>query len=233
MDVDIALGGLDAVMSQHLFDLENGSPCFQQILGVGMSETVSGFGYACPAETRGDVPTDGNMGNGPIGGGQIDKEGSVFDVRPDVGHIDDNGLKGLLWQRESQRDGIFSMGEPDFLFGKADVPQRYEADLPGSETEGVCQVDHGVCADIPGAFPTETGEETIDLLRTEEPWGVVLCIERRPCQKGREVPLKDVSLVVKVVQESSQTSPVNALGFGAVSGVVWIQECIDLLDGER
>lgn len=184
VDMDIALGGLDAVMSQHLFDLEDGSACFQQILGIGMSETVSGFGYACPMEASGDVMADGAMGNGPIWCCQGQKEGPVFDVGPYVGHIDDKGLESLVWQGEVQPDGIFSIGESDFLFGKGDVLQRNEADLPGSEPERVCQIEHGVAPDIPGLFPTEAGEETIHFLGTEKSWRFGLGIERRTRQQG-------------------------------------------------
>lgn len=127
--MDIALCGLDAVMTQHFFDLEDGSTGLQQVLGAGMPETVSGFGYACLVETSGDVMADGAMGNGPIGRRKVHKEGPVFDLRACMGHIDDNGLEGLLWQRKAQPDGVFSIGDPDFLFGKRDVLQRNEADL--------------------------------------------------------------------------------------------------------
>ena len=182
--MDIALCRLYAVMTQHLFDLENGSACLQQILSVSMSETVSGFGDANLVKTCGDVIADSVMGDGPVGGGQRHKEGSVFDARSYAGHINDNGHKGLLWQRQAHGDRIFSIGNADFFFGKGDIIERNEADLLRPETEGVCQVDHGIAADIPGLVPAETGEETLQFLWPEEPWGFGLGIERRPSQEG-------------------------------------------------
>ncbi len=56
--MDITPGGLNAVMAHHLFDLENGSACLQQVLSVCMSEAVSGFGYACLVEASGDIIAD-------------------------------------------------------------------------------------------------------------------------------------------------------------------------------
>lgn len=153
MDIDIALCSLDAVMPQHLFDLENTSACLQQILSISMSETVSGFGYAGLVKTCGDITADSVMGNGPVGRGQVHKEGSVVDVRSYAGHIKDDSLECLLRQRQAHGYGIFSIGDTDLFFGKGDVIERHEADLLGSETEGVCRINHGIAADIPGLFP--------------------------------------------------------------------------------
>ena len=47
VDVDITPRCLNAVMAQHFFDLENGSPRFQKVLSISVSEAVSGFEYTC------------------------------------------------------------------------------------------------------------------------------------------------------------------------------------------
>jgi hypothetical protein len=40
VDVDIALGALDALMSQHFFNLIDGSSGLQEILGIGMAKPI-------------------------------------------------------------------------------------------------------------------------------------------------------------------------------------------------
>lgn len=101
VNMDVSSGSLDPAMTQHLFDLENGSACLQEVLGVCMSEAVGGFRYACLMETVGDVIADCVVENGPIGCGEVHKKSSVVDLRSCVGHIGDNGLEGLLRQRKS------------------------------------------------------------------------------------------------------------------------------------
>jgi hypothetical protein len=41
MDMDVSLGGLYALMPQHLFDLIDGSTNLEEVLGIGVAQPIA------------------------------------------------------------------------------------------------------------------------------------------------------------------------------------------------
>jgi hypothetical protein len=50
MDAEIFTGGFNAVVTEHFFNFKNRPSRFQQILGIGVPQPVSGGVNACAAK---------------------------------------------------------------------------------------------------------------------------------------------------------------------------------------
>ncbi len=55
VDVEILLGGVDVVMTQHLFDLINGLAHVKKILSIGVAQGIGGKRQPCALHGFGDT----------------------------------------------------------------------------------------------------------------------------------------------------------------------------------
>ena len=80
------------------------------------------------------------------------------------GHVQSDGLDGLLG--DGQGDGIphFPLREGEFLFLEGNMIQGDPADLHAPKAQRVSQVHHGSCSDLSWGCEIHRGKEFLDLL---------------------------------------------------------------------
>ncbi len=114
-------------------------------------------------------------------------------------HICCYGLKNLF--RNGKGDGFIglSVRKAQFPFAKRDVIQCNAADLNGSQSQKVCQMNNGISSDIRRGREFKAAEEPFDLIGLEELGRFSLFKPSRTDKQRSQVFSDDPSLMIQIL----------------------------------
>jgi len=209
VDVEILLGGVDLVMAQHLFNLINGPPHVEEVLGIGVAQSVGGERQPCTLHRFADALCHTEGLHRGVGERDADKEMPRWTLRSGGCQVSGKGFDRLLWKRQS--DGIvrFSVGKGQFSFTERDILQSDGADLYRPQAQGIGQEDDSIGSDIGGRGQRQGSKEGLYFLGAQELGRLLLSKATGSHEQRSQVFLHHSAFPMQVPQESPKTIPMD------------------------